>query len=191
MQDLVAKKGNAPNTQTSLSMENLEFSESKRIAKGELLLKQGDIAKYGYLVRSGCLKSYTVDHAGKEHILQFAPEGWMISDLDSFTNEVPAAVWIEAVEDSAVSLISKSDFQDISRFEKEVILEMANKFRNNLIASNKRIISLLSSSSEQRYIEFTQTYPTLVQRLPLKLIAAYIGVTPEYLSEIRRKMARK
>lgn len=172
-------------------MENLQFNEFKTIAKGALLLNQGDIAKYGYLVRSGCLKSYTVDRAGKEHILQFAPEGWMISDLESFTNEVPSAVWIEAVEDSTVSLLSKSDFKDIGSFEKDAIVEMANKFRNNLIASNKRIIGLLSSTSEQRYIEFTETYPTLVQRLPLKLIAAYIGVTPEYLSEIRRKIANK
>ena len=169
----------------------IHSSKHQTVAKGEIILKQGEIAKYGYFVKSGCLKSYTVDDAGKEYVMQFAPEGWMVSDLDSYTNEVPSLVFIEAIEDSEIAVIGKSKFGDISTLEKEVIVDLANKYRNNLIASNKRIIGLLSSSAEQRYIDFTETYPTLVQRLPLKLIAPYIGVTPEYLSEIRRKISKK
>lgn len=172
-------------------MKNLKFNKLKAITKGEILLKQGEIAKNGYFVKSGCLKSYSVDNSGKEHIMQFAPESWMISDLDSFTNEVPSLVFIEAIEDSKIFLISKSDFKDINSLEKEVVVEIANKYRNNLIVSNKRIIGLLSATAEDRYLDFTKTYPTLVQRLPLKLIASYIGVTPEYLSDIRRKIAKK
>lgn len=171
-------------------MKSIKLDKLKTFVKGDILLKQGEITKYGYLVRSGCLKSYTVDGAGKEHILQFAPESWMISDLDSFTNQVPSMVFIEAIEESKVSLISRSDFGDFTGLEKETLIELAIKSRNNMIATNKRIIGLLSSPSEQRYIDFTETYPTLVQRLPLKLIAAYIGVTPEYLSDIRRKIAK-
>ncbi|WP_339923757.1 Crp/Fnr family transcriptional regulator [uncultured Cyclobacterium sp.] len=172
-------------------MKNLKTNTIKTYKKGVILLEQGEIAKYGYLVKKGCLKSYTVDIAGKEHILQFAPENWMISDLESFTNQVPSSVSIETIEDCEIALIAKVDFKEIEGLEKEVVIDMANKFRNNLIASNKRILGLLSASSEQRYLDFTETYPTLVQRLPLKLIAAYIGVTPEYLSDIRRRMARK
>lgn len=172
-------------------MKSIKINSLKTYKKGEILLKQGEIAKNGYLVKKGCLKSYTVDNVGKEHIMQFAPENWMISDLDSFTNQVPSSVSIETIEDCEISLISKSDFIDIDSFDKEVVVDIANKFRNNLIASNKRILGLLSATSEQRYIDFTETYPTLVQRLPLKLIAAYIGVTPEYLSDIRRRMAKK
>lgn len=172
-------------------MKGISFENHKSIGKGEILLKQGEIATCGYFVRSGCLKSYTIDHLGKEHILQFAPEGWLVSDIDSATNKVPSMVFIEAIEDSEISVLFQSDFDDLSRFDKEVITEIANKYRNNLIASNKRIIGLLSATSEQRYIEFTETYPSLVQRLPLKLIASYIGVTPEYLSGIRRKIASK
>lgn len=172
-------------------MKSLTFDQQKTIAKGEILLKQGEIAKYGYLVRKGCLKSYVIDSAGKEHVMQFAPEGWMISDLDSIANQVPSMVFIEAIEDCEIFIIRQSDFDDLRRFEKEVIVEIANKYRNNLIAAKKRIIGLLSATSEQRYLEFTETYPTLVQRLPQKLIAAYIGVTPEYLSGIRRKIASR
>lgn len=171
-------------------MNIINLNKTVTIPKGDILLKQGDIAKYGYFVKSGCLKSYTIDHLGKEHIMQFAPETWMITDLDSFSNQVPSLVYIEAIEASEVSIISNADVKDINQFEKSDLVEMNTKFRNNLIATNKRIIGLLSATAEQRYTNFTDTYPSLVQRLPLKLIASYIGVTPEYLSDIRRKIAK-
>ncbi|WP_051621180.1 Crp/Fnr family transcriptional regulator [Leeuwenhoekiella sp. MAR_2009_132] len=172
-------------------MKNLESENHILVSKGTILLKQGSIATQGYLVKKGCLKSYTLDNTGKEHILQFAPESWLITDLDSFTNQIPAIVCIEAVEDSEISEMNKSDFKEFSDLDKDSIVEMATKLRNNLIATNKRVIGLLSSTAEQRYLDFTNTYPTLIQRLPLKLIASYIGITPEYLSEIRRKLAKK
>ena len=122
--------------------------------------------------------------------MQFAPENWLISDLDSFTNQVPSLVYIEAIEESEIKIISNEDFDDLSALSKEAVIEIAKKYPNNLIASNKRIIGLLSATPEQRYFDFTEIYPSLVQRLPLKLIASYIGVTPEYLSDIRRKIAK-
>lgn len=172
-------------------MEVYKLAKLVNVVKGEILLNQGEISRKGYFIKSGCLKSYVLDHAGKEHILQFAPESWLITDLDSFTNEIPSLLTIEAIEDSEIYVLSKSDFKNFENLEKIELIDMATKFRNNLIASNKRIIGLLSATAEQRYVDFTETYPTLVQRLPLKLIASYIGVTPEYLSEIRRKMTKK
>ncbi|MFK8006402.1 MAG: Crp/Fnr family transcriptional regulator [Saprospiraceae bacterium] len=172
-------------------MDHLKIGKIKKVSKGEILLSYGDIATYAYRVKSGCLKSYVIDNTGKEHILQFAPEDWLIGDMDSATNKKPSRIFIEAIENSEILLISASDFGDFHSLEKELITEIGIKLRNNLIATNNRIISLLSASAKERYIEFTQTYPTLVQRLPLKLIASYIGITPEYLSDLRRKMAKK
>lgn len=172
-------------------MDHLKYSKSKLVRKGEILLKQGEVMKYGFMVRSGCLKSYVIDNSGKEHIIQFAPENWMISDLDSFTNQTPTVLFIEAIEDSEILIVGKSDFKDFAHMDREFVNETVIKFRNNLIASNKRIIALLSASSKERYLDFIETYPTLVNRLPLKLIASYIGVTPEYLSDIRRKLVSK
>ncbi|MFK7970134.1 MAG: Crp/Fnr family transcriptional regulator [Bacteroidia bacterium] len=171
-------------------MANLKHHKTKNISKGETLLGFGDIASFAYKVESGCLKSYVTDNSGKEHILQFAPEDWLIGDMDSYTNQKPSIITIEAIEDSEVSFISVSDFGDFHNLEKELLIEMSIKLRNNLIATNKRVIGLLSATAEERYIEFTETYPTLVQRLPLKLIASYIGITPEYLSDLRRKIAK-
>jgi CRP-like cAMP-binding protein len=170
---------------------DLKISQTKQVLKGDILLSFGEIASYAYKVETGCLKSYIIDNAGKEHILQFAPENWLISDLDSFTNEKPSIIVIDAIEDSEVSIISKSNFSNLHSLEKEILIETNIKYRNSLIAMNKRIISLLSATAEQRYIEFIETYPTLIQRLPLKLIASYIGITPEYLSDIRRKIAKR
>ncbi|MFK8045846.1 MAG: Crp/Fnr family transcriptional regulator [Crocinitomicaceae bacterium] len=172
-------------------MKNLNHSNTQIVTKGALLSSPGKIVNHGYFVKFGCLKSYILDHEGKEHIIQFAPENWMIGDLNSFTFDVPSEIYIEAIEDSEVTLISRSEYEDLEQLEKEQVIEMSIKYRNNLIASNKRVLSLLSSTAEQRYLDFTETYPTLVQRLKLKQIASYIGVTPEYLSEIRRKLVKK
>lgn len=178
------------NKRSDYSMIELKFSQQKIVTKGSLILTQGEIANFTFMVKSGCLKSFVIDQTGKEHILQFAPEGWLIGDMDSSTNLIPSNIFIDAVEDSEIVLISTSQFADYHNLEKALVTEMSIKLRNNLIATNKRIISLLSATAEQRYIEFTKTYPTLVQRLPLKLIASYIGITPEYLSEVRRKIAK-
>ena len=166
-------------------------SITKTIQKGELLLRAGDIATHGYKVTSGCLKSYVLDEAGKEHILQFAPEEWIISDLDSLTNQIPSLIFIEACENSEVLMLPKSSYEEPNTLDSSILIDHTIKFRNNLIATNKRIIGLLSATAEKRYNDFTETYPTLVQRLPQKLIASYIGITPQYLSEIRAKIAKK
>ncbi|MCA2853892.1 MAG: Crp/Fnr family transcriptional regulator [Bacteroidota bacterium] len=172
-------------------MNIFETGEKKFIKKGALLLQQGEICKFGCKVISGCLKSYVLDDTGKEHIMQFAPEGWIITDMNSLFNHTPSNITIAAIEDSEVHWIESAmlDFwEDASR---EELLEQIKMLTRNIITANKRTRMLLSSTGEERYIDFIQTYPTLTQRLPLKLIAAYIGITPEYLSEIRRKFAGK
>lgn len=166
-------------------------NKTQTFSKGEILIQAGDVCHFAYKVISGCLKSYVIDQAGKEHILQFAPEEWFISDLDSFIHGSPTHIFIEAIEDSEVELLNRPQLGS-DEVSDELNLRVFNqKLLNNVIARDKRLISLLSANSEQRYLEFMQTYPSLVQRLPQKLIASYIGVTPEYLSEIRRKMVSK
>lgn len=168
-------------------MNVFETGMIKSIAKGTILLRQGDICKFGCRVIKGCLKSYVIDDTGKEHIMQFAPEGWLITEMNSLLNHVPSSINIEAIEDSEVHWLqgeAKDVWENASR---EDLLQQIELLTRNIITANKRTRMLLSSTGEERYLDFIQTYPTLTQRLPLKLIAAYIGITPEYLSEIRRK----
>lgn len=172
-------------------MDILNNLKSKDVSKGTILLHQGEICSVGYKVLKGCLKSYVIDKSGKEHILQFAPEGWLISDMDSFLNNKPSTIFIDAIEDSEVLLLSKSALGSIAELDKLTLIELNEKLLRNLISTNKRLINLLSASAEERYTDFTETYPTLLQRLPLKLIASYLGMTPEYLSDVRRKLAKR
>ncbi len=172
-------------------MDIFETGNVKTITKGTVLLRQGSICKFGCKVIKGCLKSYVIDQSGKEHIMQFAPEGWLITEMNSLINQVPSNVTIEAIEDSEVLWIQGKTADIWEHAPREDLKEQIELLTRNIIAANKRTRMLLSSTSEERYLDFIETYPTLTQRLPLKLIAAYIGITPEYLSEIRRKVAGK
>ncbi len=172
-------------------MELFSGSKTITVQKGAILQRAGGTTNAAYKVISGCLKSYVLDGSNKEHIVQFAPEGWFISDMNSFYNQSPSDVFIEAIEDSEVAILRRSTFAASNLSDSDSLIEINNKLRNSLIASNKRLIALLSATAQERYIGFTETYPTLVKRLPLKLIASYIGITPEYLSDVRRKIAKR
>lgn len=169
-------------------MDLFSSSPSKFVPKGTILHHAGDVYRSGYKVIKGCLKSYVIDESGKQHILQFAPEDWFISDMDSFLNQIPSVIFIEAIEDTEVLILKNLDPEEAFGADLEHLKMINSKLRNSLVASNRRLIGLLSSSAKDRYRDFTNVYPMLVQRLPLKLIASYIGITPEYLSEIRRNI---
>lgn len=171
-------------------MQHLEPYTIRNVPKGTILLRAGEVSDVFFRVIKGCLKSYVVDKAGKEHIVYFAPEDWIISDMDSILNRHPATVTIEAIEESEVGFVHRKTIDDMRTFDRAELVEMNQKLLKHTIAINKRLIGLLSNTAEERYRQFTETYPTLVQRLPLKLIASFIGITPEYLSEIRRKWAK-
>ncbi|CAA9202581.1 hypothetical protein FLA105534_04144 [Flavobacterium bizetiae] len=111
--------------------------------------------------------------------------------MDSFVNNKPSNIFIDVIEDSEVSILTTSNYKNINQLSYDDLLEQNKKLVNNLITTNMRLANLLSATAEERYLDFIETYPTLVQRLPLKLIASYLGMTPEYLSDVRRKLARK
>ena len=170
---------------------NLEHVNSEKIVKGTVLLSPGQPCNAGFRVVRGCLKSYVIDSSGKEHILQFAPEDWLVADLEGLTKKTVSKIFVEAVEDSEIQIVTRDSMPEIELLDKEVLIEMNLKFRNSLIATHNRLISLLSGTAEERYLEFTNTYPALIQRLPQKLIASYLGMTPEHLSYTRGKLAKK
>ncbi len=172
-------------------MDIFERLEKRKVQKGDILLRQGDICKNVFRVVSGCLKSYIIDKTGKEHILQFAPENWVISDLKSGIDRVPSTLIIEAIENSEIQLLPFEEITNFQSASKEELILSNKALIRNIIASNQRIQFLLSSTAEERYLNFIDTYPTLFQRLPLKLIASFLGMAPEYLSDIRRKLSKK
>lgn len=163
----------------------------KIIKKKQFLLHEGQVARDVAFVLSGCLRSYSIDQNGFEHILQFAPEGWWITDMYSFISQQPTHLNIDALMDTEAYLLSREN--QLQLFDK--IPKLERYFRivteNSLVGSRQRLIDNLSLTASQRYGNFCDTYPTLIHDLPQKLIAAYIGVTPEFLSKLRNAKAKK
>ena len=177
----------------SLTEEELKQAESlfktKKIEKGKILLQLGEVCQYTYFVTNGCLRSYVIDDKGKEHILQFAIENWWISEQVSFMNHEPAMYFIDAVEDTEFVQTDENGWQEFHRLIPRAA-EMNRKLQlNSLRSFQKRLVSHLSASGEERYLSFIKTYPPLALRLPQKMIASYLGVTPESLSRIRKELA--
>lgn len=170
----------------------LSLALIKTVKRKELLLKEGDIARHQFFVLSGCLRTYTIDQSGKEHILMFAPEDWWCSgDLHSFLSGQRSMNNLEALEPSTVLQISKEKidllYQRVPKFERffRVLFQNAFVFHQNRINAN------LSQPAEGRYDLFTQYYPGLESRIPQKYIASYIGITPEFFSQMKAKIIRK
>ncbi len=179
----------------TLSDEELEsfcnLFNQKEVRKKNFLIREGEICKFEGFVTKGLFRVYHVDNNGFEQVLYFAQESWWITDIDSFTTEKPSCLYIQALEDSEVLLISKKDkdfaYNNIPKIEK-LFRIMTQKTH---IALQRRMIDNLSKTADQRYIDFIEKYPTLFQRLTNVQIAAYLGISHEFLSKIRRKIASK
>ncbi len=158
---------------------------TKVLKKKAFLLRENEVCRHSAFVIKGCLRGYTVDENGFEHILQFAPPDWWIADMYSLLSGQPGNLLIDALEDTEVLLLAKKDqeqlYLDIPKFERffRIITE------NSLVSSRQRVLDNLSLTARQRYEAFCTRYPTLINCLPQKQIAAYIGVTPEFLSKMR------
>jgi CRP-like cAMP-binding protein len=165
------------------------FFTPKTIAKGQILLHVGEVCQHTSFVTKGCLRSYVIDDKGKEHIIQFAPENWWISEQISLINKEPSMYFIDAVEDTEYLAVQGDFFDEFQRVI-PAARDMSDRLQlNSLRSLQKRLISHLSATGEERYLSFIKTYPPLALRLPQKMIASYLGVTPESLSRIRKELA--
>ncbi|MCB2377173.1 Crp/Fnr family transcriptional regulator [Hymenobacter sp. BT635] len=161
----------------------------KELKRQQQLVRQGEVGRYGAFVAQGCLRSFVVDKKGKEHVLQFAPENWWIADQYGLIHHEPALFSIDALEDSRVLLFGPDFYQQLPQLGPPFQAFFYELQQNSLQAMQKRLIATLSATAEERYLDFIRTYPSLTQRLPQRLIAAYLGITPESLSRIRKELA--
>lgn len=161
----------------------------KNLRRKQYLLQEGDVCNSIAFVEKGALREYSVDDNGIEHIIQFDLEGWVISDLYSFLTGEPATYNIDALDDTEMVLITKSAheelLQKVPKYETFTRLNITGAY----LAMQKRLTSIIGSSLEQRYADFTALYPNIVQRVPQHMIASYIGLAPETLSRIRKRIS--
>jgi CRP-like cAMP-binding protein len=177
-----------------LEKEKEDFTRllrEQKIKKKQLVLTEGEVCRHSYFVYDGALKGYTIDKEGKEHVLHFAMRDWWIADMYSLITQQRGILNIEALADSHVILLSRDDqhrlYETIPKFERffRILTE------NSLVANQQRIVNNLSLTAEERYEDFLVKYPAIVECAPQHTIASYLGITPEFLSKIRARQAKR
>lgn len=179
----------------ALTEEEVTFFHSllkfKKVKKKNFLLQEGEICDFEAFIVKGCTRTYYIDKEGYETILLFGVEGWWVSDIGSFSEQKPSMQFIETVEDCELLLIdyrSKSLlFEKIPAFERVFRLLV----QRSLSVLQQRFYASVSQTAEERYRDFIERYPAVVQRIPQHQIARYIGVSPEFLSKVKSNMYRK
>jgi CRP-like cAMP-binding protein len=171
--------------------EFCDLFHRKTIKKKTFLLREGEVCEFEGFVAKGLFRVYHIDQDGFEQILYFAIENWWITDIDSFTNGKPSKLFIEALEDSEVLLISKKDKE--FAYAKLPLIEKLFRVmtQKTHVALQRRMIDNLSKAADQRYLDFIERYPDHYKRLTNLQIAAYLGISHEFVSKIRRKIASR
>lgn len=158
--------------------------------KGEILQRAGQKSTQVFYVKKGLLRSYTIDEKGKEHIFMFASEGWMISDIDSQAFHKESVLNIDALEHSEIIPFAPQLLDSSKLTERLDFQQIIDPLMRRIGMMQQRIIALMSNSASKRYESFLDIYPELPNRVPQKMIASYLGITPEALSNIRRKLVK-
>jgi CRP-like cAMP-binding protein len=191
MYDLILK--NISRFITLTSEEEQYFTsllKLKKLKKKQYLLQEGDVVRYDYFVNKGCLRTYSIDEKGQEHVVQFSIEDWWTGDMYSFLTQTPARYTIDAIEDTELLCLERNALEElyikVPKFERF----FRHLLQNAFISLQERIIAGLSQPADERYCTFINKYPAMEKRLPLKQIASYLGITPESLSRIRSNYSK-
>jgi CRP/FNR family transcriptional regulator, anaerobic regulatory protein len=169
----------------------LSKTEIRQYKAKTILLNSGEVCKTSYFVNSGVLRSFNINDNIVEHVLSFACSGWWISDMYSLLSQKPGNLFIQVIEDAEVVVLTKENqeilFDEIPKLERffRILTE------NSLVAHQERLMDNLSLTAEERFEKFCKKHPDLIQKVPQKQIAAYMGVTPEFFSKMKSKMLRK
>lgn len=157
------------------------------VQKKQRILEQGKLCKKLYFVESGSLRAFNLSADGKESTLMFAVRDWWITDMNCFVNQKPALLSIEALEPSRIIALDfhilEKLYQNIPKLERFFRI----LFQNAYIREQLRALQSISLTTEERYRQFIENYPAIVEKVSQKQIASYLGVTPEFLSSLKRK----
>jgi len=173
------------------SDELLSAFKEKSIRKKQYIIQPEFIPRHRNYVAKGTLRAYVIDTKGADQTIQFAIEDWWITDYNSYVNQIPATMFVEAMEDSIVLQIdyeSELALKTSSHKFETIFRMMAERTASFL---QRRIMSSLTQSAEERYYDFLEKYPLVVQRLPQYALASYLGMTTEFLSKIRNNRLKK
>ncbi len=188
LSELLAHIGKFVNLNTREENLLTEHFTNTGLNKKEYLLKEGQVCKHNYFVAQGCLRMFFINEKGTEQITQFAIENWWINDTMSLIKQTPSEFSIQAVEDSKVFCLHKDAQQILYDKVPSFQQYMHSVEQHAHAAAQMRMKYLYSYSKEEHYINFIQRFPEFAQRVPQYMLASFLGFTPEYLSELRKKL---
>lgn len=167
------------------------ITKATRFKKRQFLDQPGFVSNHRNYILQGAFRSYFIDDEGKDHTVQIAIEDWFVSDFYSYITRTPATLYVEALEDAVLLQMSYADVEGLCKD----IHNLSEYFRitteKAFAYSRMRALSNLSKSAEERYLEFAEMYPSIVRRVPQKIVASYLGMSPEFLSKIRSQLSKK
>ena len=166
------------------------MTQVRILERGEIIQRQGDAVKFLFKVQSGLLRSFFVDEMGKEHVFMFAPEQWIVADLDAIGFDLPCTLSIEALERSHIEVVPFKKGGKLVLDSEDRELEFLRLMRR-AGSLQRRVLMMMSTSALERYEYFLKTYPDLSPRLTQKQIASYLGITPQRLSKLRAERVGK
>jgi CRP-like cAMP-binding protein len=165
--------------------------KSKKLRKKQFLCQEGEVWHYNAFICRGLVKTFSIAENGTEHIINFSPDNYWTGDRESLINGTPSRLNIDAIEPTELILIEKSDFEKLCA-EIPQLNQMVNQIiQKSFIVSQGRILANISFTAEEKYQNFLEKYPHIVNRIPQHMIASYIGITPETLTRLRRNMVKK
>jgi CRP-like cAMP-binding protein len=177
----------------NLSEEDIDIIEHlcipKKVRKRQYILNAGDVCQYITFVERGMLRSFTVDSEGSEYVVQFAIEGWWISDVGSFVSGKEALYNIEALEDCELLHLTKSGMEELVTQVPGMERFFRLLMQSNIVALQRRVVAYMSLSAEEKYLKLMEVAPDIMQRASQQHIASYLSITPETLSRVRKKVA--
>ncbi|WP_245593060.1 Crp/Fnr family transcriptional regulator [Crocinitomix catalasitica] len=169
----------------------ISIVRTTKIKRRQFIVQPNFTCSHQTYVLKGAFRSYFVNDEGMEYTIQFAIEDWFISDFNSYVNQSPASLFVEALEDSTVQQIAYEDVESLCdknpKFERFFRLVAQKSFT----FSQRRVLSNLGKSAEERYLEFFNLYPSIIQRVPQYALASYLGMSPEFLSKVRKRLTTK
>lgn len=165
--------------------------ERKMVPKKTVLLQAGDICKFEAFIIRGCIKTYFIDKKGLEVVLTFSTENWWVSDISSFENQKPTKMFIETIEDTELLFLTPETKYELLEKHPELEKMFRLMLQRHLNSYQERLFGNIAHTAQERYQNFLKKFPALPQRIPQHLIASYLGISPEFLSRLRKRKLKE
>ncbi len=169
----------------------MSLLKRRTLKKRQFLVQAGEPSKYDSFVIRGCLRATYTRPDGQEYIVQFAIEGWWIGDVDSFLTGEPATYNVEALEDCELLQLDYPSLEELFKVVPQFERYFRLIFQRSFVHLQRRVLAGLSQTAEERYLEFARQYPEILRRVPQYHVAAYLGITPEFLSQLRQRLSTR